>query len=561
MFRSGQRGMRPWRGALGVVGVLGLVVGLAVPATGAVGGREVLPPMPAGVDEVVWQALFGQTPDAWAPGGSVVADSGFEVWRDSFPFFNYGPTLAPNNYLGYDSVPPVNMVATDVQRMFGSGVCTRIVKGRCQLSPVASMWLKGANGASDGGHCFGFAALVQQFFDGSLPRSPVTSSVTNSSVRLTTRVQQELAYWFSTQLAIDPALITSALKPPSELVDMLKTGLTPGELPYLLIMFFPKGGGHAVTPYALYDKGNGAYDIAVYDNNYPLRARAVHVDTVADTWEYLVTSRAGQGDLLASGDAESLRLGLLPVADLVGTQPCTFCQGASATATQVITAPLSDSPQGLQVRIVAPDGKPVPGVTTVPSLTPGSPWPRFEVPPTAVFVLEVDARQATDGAAFMAGAYVPSGSLMIPTLGVAKGDVARVLVDPKTVTMTLLRGDQSGIIIDAAADFAGADYGLNITDVVERDGSADDFTMAMNPVTGKAVIAGFSRVADLGILVKRVSPATGGALRQTDPEVKVGKGDIIVIDYGEWKGTNALTAWILRANGAKVPLTLVRPTS
>jgi hypothetical protein len=55
-------------------------------------------------------------------------------------------------------------------------------------------------------------------------------------------------------------------------------------------------GGHAITPYAVDNKGGGKVDVLIYDNNWPGQTRAVSFDTKADTWTYDAATDPSQQD-------------------------------------------------------------------------------------------------------------------------------------------------------------------------------------------------------------------------------------------------------------------------
>jgi len=44
------------------------------------------------------------------------------------------------------------------------------------------------------------------------------------------------------------------------------------------------GGGHAVTPYAGEDRGDGSFAVLIYDNNWPSVQREMVFDRNADKW-------------------------------------------------------------------------------------------------------------------------------------------------------------------------------------------------------------------------------------------------------------------------------------
>ncbi|MCZ7671246.1 MAG: hypothetical protein M5U34_30985 [Chloroflexi bacterium] len=45
-------------------------------------------------------------------------------------------------------------------------------------------------------------------------------------------------------------------------------------------------GGHAITPYAVEDQGDGIFHVYVYDNNYPNLPRIMEINRDAETWSY-----------------------------------------------------------------------------------------------------------------------------------------------------------------------------------------------------------------------------------------------------------------------------------
>jgi hypothetical protein len=97
--------------------------------------------------------------------------------------------------------------------------------------------------------------------------------------------------------------------------------------------------GHAVTPYAVEDRGNGQFAILIYDNNYPKTTQAIMVDRNANSWSYNGSPNpnepAGQYDGDATTPSPSGQPGTLELdpADLLAQQPCPFCNqnGASTS--------------------------------------------------------------------------------------------------------------------------------------------------------------------------------------------------------------------------------------
>jgi hypothetical protein len=93
------------------------------------------------------------------------------------------------------------------------------------------------------------------------------------------------------------------------------------------------GGGHAMTPYAIADKGDGVYWILVYDNNYPGVERHLIVDTNKNTWLYdLATTKPGEPTQPWEGDAETFSLDLTPLSARDGIYVCPWCGEKSLAA-------------------------------------------------------------------------------------------------------------------------------------------------------------------------------------------------------------------------------------
>jgi hypothetical protein len=111
-----------------------------------------------------------------------------------------------------------------------------------------------------------------------------------------------------------------------------------GEL-YTLVIFKADGtGGHAITPYAVENQGNGHYVILVYDNNFPGVTRPFYVDTNTDTWKYVGGINPSDTNELYNGDATTQNMSLLPTSPGVGPQTCPFCNGGPASGSSGTSA-------------------------------------------------------------------------------------------------------------------------------------------------------------------------------------------------------------------------------
>lgn len=517
---------------------------------------------------------YSATQPEWAPQGTVIATSGFDPAFDSFPFVNYSTVFGEQNaLLGYSADQrTLGLTAAEMQRLFGADVCTAVQDGNCVLNPAAAMWMQAQNAGMAGGHCFGIAAVVAGLFNGVISRAALTPSAVNAGVALSPAVQRTIAQWFVTQdfVLSDEALKQADFLPPDQLVNQLVQFLPSGQLPYVLALFWEEDGrleGHAITPYAVYSRGPDQVDIAVYDNNYPLQARAVHVDLAANTWEYQVFATPGQPATMASGDAESLSLGLIPLSQLTGRQECEFCalapEGRSLLTVFAQSAVDEDGP-AFSVRVRTMDGRPMNGVQEIPTLDPNSPTRSFRVPTSADYRVEVEALHT--GLTGISVASFAPGEALTSTFTARKGGVADVsfhqIVDQvKVVTNTKAQAGS----ISMSRDRRTLDYSLTLLTGSRAWAKADVPTpdLVVRERKGALLVDVVGEgVADGLILVSRISPSTGvtDAASSLKNLLRVRPGDSLVIDTAGWRPGEAPRAVVTDARGRTSVLKLQVPS-
>ena len=265
----------------------------------------------------------------YVPTGPIVADNGFRPPVDGFQFPNYG------------SVRGILEIGTNEMRaLYGDGVCATLASNSCKLSPPAQQKRNELNAQLAGGHCFGFSVVSLMLFKQQF--TPQRIRVLGQGQSPTFRfliggnksLQRELARAWATQLS--PTVERdSLLAAPSRVVRRLIAGLsdtTSGET-YTAVIFQPDGsGGHAITPYAVEDRGNGRYAILVYDNNWPGITRPLFVDTQRETWSYEASVNPGVPESRYAGNRRTKTFGIVPTTATTGTQPCTFCRRSRGSA-------------------------------------------------------------------------------------------------------------------------------------------------------------------------------------------------------------------------------------
>lgn len=327
-----------------------VLIGAALPASGAPDSNLASGGNPPGgwiVDPSVYQNVFGNT-GVGAPQGTLVADSGFRPYPHGFPMPNWGSaesfaqnavvyglptrvTLAQLEKGQIPAQPPLNSLA--LRRSLGDGVCRDVKSidpktGRCDLILGAELLAQMIQTAGLGGRCFGLAAAAAALYNGQLPANQVGASGLgiNAFNPMGTPAVQTITRLFGTQY-LDPDVLPDAKagQSPTQLVQTLIRTLPSGTVPFVLTVY-GEIGGHGITPYAVLNRGNGVYDIAVYDNNFPFRALAVTVDTKTDSFVYTSATDPSSPSYTWS-TANKSTMALVEVDDLLPQQPCPVCRG------------------------------------------------------------------------------------------------------------------------------------------------------------------------------------------------------------------------------------------
>jgi hypothetical protein len=263
-------------------------------------------------------------PDAvedYVPEGELLADSGFRPARDGFAFENYG-----------NDVEPQNLTPAQVEDLFGEQVCISGTGPRCRLTPAAQQWMEDQNEGMAGGHCQGFSVTALRFYNENLDQEDYGARTTAAlpivgNVDLQSLIAEDFTYQF-----LPPIVDERVQGTPTEILQTLADALNSGEELYTLGVYKPDlSGGHAITPFAIEDKGGEKYAILVYDNNFPGTTRAVQVDANSDTWSYVSGTNPDDLGQVYKGDAKTGTLELdptLPVEEEYS--PCPFCEAGEA---------------------------------------------------------------------------------------------------------------------------------------------------------------------------------------------------------------------------------------
>jgi hypothetical protein len=256
--------------------------------------------------------------------GAAINDSGFRPNIDGFSFQNYG-----------DDPVTVDLTAAELQRMFGDKVCASTADGKCTLTYPAERWMNQAISAMKNGHCEGIAVLSSlMYYNETSPGIFGGNSVIDLSLQ-EVLLQREIGYWWTTQVT-RPGGSKKVLESPRAVLDTLAAafgnGSGSGEW-WVMGIYLPDGsGGHAITPYAVEDLGNGTARILVYDNNWPKDSRFIEVDTINNSWRYLASASPDEPNSLYSGNVSTRNLEIVSLSSRLGLQECDFCEESAAAS-------------------------------------------------------------------------------------------------------------------------------------------------------------------------------------------------------------------------------------
>ena len=510
---------------------------------------------------------YDPTPPEWAPQGTVVADSGFVAIRDSFQFFNYGQRLGDGNaLLGYDANEFAAQLTPDsMLRMFGPDVaCTHYSKDdsgkeTCIPKPAVAEWIDAANNYMWGGHCYGVAALNAQLFNGDLVRSRLTDAQINSAVQLDSKMQGELAYWWTTQMTSNAA--EGQLTDPLSVVQTLRDNLQPGQIPYVLVLSFEVEGqpaGHAITPTAVYERANGDFDIAVYDNNFPMRSRAIRVDTSQNSYEYLVGTIPDGPQVFSTGDATNMTIGLVPLTDIQGTLDCPFCAGKEQIVAFGSKQPI---PSSVKTNIRALDGSEIPDLKKHPNLNPYSgSLPAFRMPPGTDFKVTVDNSANDQPLNLFANTFLGDGTVL---------DSAPLVPAGATMTLEVRAGQRSVSVssdkatvaryLQTAVERQGDDYNAwFVADWKDKGSASAPFTLTDEDGVAEYTVGGTDNVR-VSVITQRIRSTGTVPAAHTDGSVLLRPGDTLRVDITEWTGEGGVPELVLeRADGSTRNVTMDR---
>jgi len=573
----------PLRPALALASAVALTAVVFSPASAVESTPDLIsggkPPAGWIVDPDTYGQFFGPL-SLGAPQGTVIVDSGFRPYPNGYPIANWGAAESfinsqlvfgiPDRYTleEYEKdkiAPPAGLNALSLRRTFGDGVC-RDPKtidpktGECELIFGAELLAQMIETGALGGHCFGMATGAAALYNGQLPANQVGASGLGVNVANPMRqpAVQTITRLYGTQYFNDNVGDFFASAPPSatETVNTLIRDLKGGTVPYNLVVAGP-GGGHAITPFAVLDRGEGIYDIAVYDNNFPMRARAVTVDTNDDTFTYNSSiNPSAPGVEWNSGNGSMM--GLVSVADLLTEQECPVCLGEDQGTLVTISPLAADNADQIGIRLVDQAGDPLDS-SLYRVLSPLHPptkaqvtQPLIKVAPGVEFgiVVGVDDLASKQSLELYAISNGEAQYLLVDELvsnstsifGVGGADGALFQSSAPSSPRILQLSDQPGVSFDVN----GHPLNLPAEATVEQNWNTTTERIRYRS-DAKKTLRWNVQIGGLD--------STGGR-EYVGLNVKVPAGGTIVVDYTSVSASTAPKAWVKTADGKREPFTM-----
>jgi len=557
----------------GRAGAVGLVLSLLLVGACGQSSQEASPPR---VDPGT-QKAGNPSKAVYTPGAAILADTAFRPSVDGLPFENYGRVLS-------DGSGPLNMTADDVRTMFGDGVCADAKAGKCDLIPEAQDWLDTTNREMAAGHCYGFSVAAELLWQHKLDASKFGAAATPAlEIEDNPTLQRHIAYLWATQL-LDSVRSNAVVGAPSDILDHLRKALKPSPAEtYTVVIFKPDGnGGHAVTPYAVEDKGGGKFNVLIYDNNWPSTTRAISFDTNNDTWTYNAAINPKAHSEIYSGNTKTQTIALLPTSPGLGTQPCPFCDkrgsqstdrparalvvGSTPTEEMYLDGSDTDHADLLITdaaghRLGYIDGHLVNEIAgaRVEQLFANQDWaeslePHFFVPAGAKYTLTIDGTRLDNSDVETVGVIGPSYDVTVKDIKMYPGEKDTLMVDANASNLAYTASRSKPWTVELGVSDHGADYSFDVR--ATSDPHHTTFDMALPPDAGTLTIdrARATGASTIGLALTRETDA--GTASFAHDGVSLAGGDTLALKFGGWTAPGDGIPLVTTHNGQQTTQTL-----
>jgi hypothetical protein len=481
-----------------------------------------------------------------------VADSGFRPTANGLPFQNYGSELS-------DGAMPINLTAADVEKMFGDGVCADPRLRRCDLIPEAQAWLNDTNQALSGGHCYGFSVLAELLWLGQVKASEYGAVKTTAlEVDTNPALQGQIAYDTALQ-TLGSVQAKQIAGTPNQMLAKLEHVLKPHPSEtYTVILWKRDGsGGHAVTPFEVVNKGEGVFQVLVYDGNWPDQTRAIVFNTKADTWMYDAASNPDQPESVYEGNATSKTISLSPTAPGLGIQPCPFCakEPTKGTAkvgdnTEEITL-LGSTTEHATVIVTDDAGRrlgyingnlvnQIPGARVNQVISSGD-WtdniaPDFFLPADVKYTITLDGTSLSAPDNETLAITGPSYDLSVGPIPIRPGDKDTLVVEPDATLLSYTSSRKESPALTLGVSDNRADYSFQIAGVSDQPGST--LNLSLPPEGGNLNLQYIGAVQASSVNLKLIRSSPQGVQVFAHSAIPLTGAGMAQLQFGNW--TNAI---------------------
>ena len=502
-------------------------------------------------------------------GSANINDSGFRPDVDGFSFQNYG-----------EHPDTVDLTAAEMQRMFGGKVCASLAGGKCTLTYPAERWMNQAISAMKSGHCEGIAVLSSLMYYNQTSPSHFEGNAAIDLSLQNALLQREIGYWWTTQVT-SPGGSKKVLESPQAVLDTLVSAFAEGQEAgewWVMGIYLPDGsGGHAITPFAVEESGNGTARIYVYDNNWPMDSRFVEVDRANNTWRYLASSSPDEPDSLYSGNASTRNLEIVSLSSRLGIQQCDFCRDEDAAAGNASRKNMQIWQSGKACALVTDESGRRVGVLESGQLVneiPGAeirnlkfslPGPGSSYPPVILLPLSLikDSRLAIEinstangsgknqaDTAIIAPGFALSSS--VPDLRAGQRQSLDLFAEGLAYNVSLRSSGLLSPTITIDSDYRRITLsGLNLD-------PSGMINLSMNPELGDLQLStlGILKPGTLQLLLTTLDPASGEPSTFKSLDLMLRPDDGVSLDLGPSGGASMPSLAVSRKNGGRQEMTL-----
>jgi hypothetical protein len=336
--------------------------------------------------------------------------------------------------------------------------------------------------------------------------------------------------------------------------------LTPNPPETYTIAFWKRDGtgGHAVTPFAVENKGGGKFNVLIYDNNWPGQTRAISFDTKANTWTYDAAINPGQPNEIYDGDPGNKTIWLFPTSPGLGTQPCPFCgkvprqPSSSRTRANAEEIHLEGSDTNHANLIVTDDAGHRLGYVNgrlvneirgahVDQLISNQDWrnnvaPNFFVPADVRYTITVDGTALTNPDTETVAIIGPSYDLSVKDIPMNPGDKDTLVAEPDATKLSYTSSRPESPTLDIGVSDNHADYSFVVGGVSDQPGST--IILSLPAEGGSLTMANVGSAGASSVNLKMTRETEQGMQVFSHDAISLAGRDTAELQFGKWTNSN-----------------------